>query len=60
MCVMVPPNCMDQLQLLKVSFNKPVTDFLRTHFRDWYTKKIFTQLDDRELVTRLLNLLILG
>jgi len=46
--VMVPPNCTDQLQPLDVSVNKPAKDFLRAKFREWYAKKIFTQLDERE------------
>jgi len=46
--VMVSPNCMGQLQPLDVSVNKPAKDFLRAKFRDWYAKKIFTQLVERE------------
>jgi len=31
-----------------MSVNKPAKDFLRTKFRDWYVKKIFTKLEERE------------
>ena len=34
--ILVPPNCTDCLQPLDVSINKPVKDFLRKKFTDWY------------------------
>ena len=42
--VIVPPNCMDMLQPLDVSINKPAKDFLRVKFNEWYAAKITEQL----------------
>ena len=43
--VIVPPNCTDRLQPLDMSINKPVKDFLRRKFTDWYAEKIVAQKD---------------
>ena len=44
--VTVPSNCMDRLQPLDLSVNKPAKDFVRAKFRDWYSSQICKQLDD--------------
>jgi len=43
--VLVPANCTDRLQPLGVVGNKPVNEFLRAHFHDWYSWQICSQLD---------------
>ena len=43
--ILVPPNYTDRLQPLDVSINKPVKDFLRRKFTDWYAEKIVAQKD---------------
>lgn len=34
--VMIPPNCTDRIQPLDLSVNKPVKDFLKAKFQQWY------------------------
>ena len=41
---LIPPNCMDQLQLLDLSINKPAKDFLRSQFQEWYAQELSTIL----------------
>ena len=36
----VPANCSGELQPLDLSVNKPVKDFLRAKFQDWYANEI--------------------
>jgi len=43
--VLVPANCTDRLQPLGISVNKPVKEFLRAQFRDWYSCQVCSQLD---------------
>ena len=38
--VFVPANCSGELQPLDLSVNKPVKDFLRAKFQDWYANEI--------------------
>ena len=34
--IQLPPNCTDKLQLLDLSFNKPMKDHLKSKFQAWY------------------------
>ena len=36
LCVCIPANCTDKLQLLDLSINKPAKDFMRKKFQEWY------------------------
>ena len=38
--VKVPPNCMDRFQLMDLSINKSVKDYLRDKFQKWYSSEI--------------------
>ena len=38
--VKVSPNCIDHLQPMDMSINKPVKDFLRDKFQKWYSKEV--------------------
>ena len=42
----IPANCTDRLQLLDLSVNKVVKDFLRKQFQDWYAEEVCTQLEE--------------
>ena len=44
--IIVPANCMDQLQPLDLSVNKPVKDFMRSQFQQWYGNIICEQLQN--------------
>lgn len=44
--VMIPPNYTDRLQPLDLSVNKPVKDFLKAKFQQWYGDIIYQQLQD--------------
>lgn len=44
--VIVPGNCTDRLQPLDVSINKPVKDFLRKQFEEWYSEQVCKQLKE--------------
>lgn len=45
--VTVPSNCTDRLQPFGLSVNKPVKDFVRAKFWDWYGSQIANnQLDE--------------
>ena len=46
--VVVPANCTDRLQLLDVSVNKPVKEFLCKQFYGWYAEQISKQLHTKE------------
>ena len=43
--VLVPTNCTDRLQPLDLSINKPVKEFLRRKFQEWYASQIASQLE---------------
>lgn len=45
--VMVPANCMDRLQPLDVSVNKPAKNFLWQQFHTWYAEQICQQLGEK-------------
>ena len=45
--VFVPPNCTDQLQSLDLSFNKPVKDFMRGKFQEWYANQVYQSYEDQ-------------
>ena len=38
--MLVPANCTDQLQPLNVAVNKPVKEFLRAQFHNWYSRQV--------------------
>ena len=44
--VLVPANCMDRLQPLDLSVNKPPKDFMKRKFQEWYANIILQQLVD--------------
>ena len=49
---LLPANTTDLLQPVDISVNKPVKDFLRRKFQDWYSSQIAEQLDqDWNLLT---------
>ena len=49
---LLPANTTDLLQPMDLSVNKPVKDFLRQKFQDWYSSHIAEQLDqDWNLLT---------
>ena len=49
---LLPANTTDLLQPVDISVNKPVKDFLRQKFQDWYSSQIAEQLDqDWNLLT---------
>ena len=42
--VRIPPNCTDRLQPLDISLNKAAKDFMKQQFQEWYSERIFEQL----------------
>ena len=44
---MIPPNCMDRLQPLDVSVNKPAKEFLYQKFQTWYAQIVCAQLEGK-------------
>ena len=42
--VIIPENCIDRLQPLDVSVNKPVKDFIKAKFQKWYGQQVAQQL----------------
>ena len=45
LCILVPPNCTDRLQLLDATVNKTAKDFLMRKFQEWYSERLLEQLD---------------
>ena len=45
--VIVPAACTDRLQSLDLSVNKSAKEFLRGRFHEWYSQKIFEQLQQK-------------
>ena len=43
----VPANCIDKLQLLDVSLNKPMKDEMKRRFHVWYAEEVQKQLQDK-------------
>ena len=43
--VKVPANCTDRLQPMDLSVNKPVKEFMRSKFGQWYAGEVEKQLD---------------
>ena len=41
----VPANCTDRLQPLDVSVNKPIKEYLRNKFQEWYSNPVRRQID---------------
>ena len=46
--LLIPANCTDCLQPLDISINKPVKEFLRGRFQEWYSKQVCNQLKGEE------------
>ena len=46
----VPANCTDRLQPLDVSVNKPIKEFLRRKFQQWYSEEVRRQIDSGKAV----------
>ena len=44
----LPANCTDLLQPMDLSVNKPVKDFLRNKFENWYADKIASEVNSCE------------
>ena len=44
--VYVPANCTGELQPLDLSVNKPVKNFIKQRFQEWYAEQIVQQKED--------------
>ena len=44
--VLIPANCMDKLQPLDLSINKPLKDELKRSFQSWYAEQVRKQLEE--------------
>ena len=49
--VPVPPNCTDRLEPMDLSVNKPVKEFMRKKFQEWYAGGVLKQLDEGKEVS---------
>ena len=45
---LVPANCTDRLQLLDISMNRSVKEFLRDQFHKWYASQVSSQIQRGE------------
>ena len=45
--ITIPNNCMDRLQPLDLSVNKPAKDFVRARFQNWYGEEICKQFESK-------------
>ena len=41
----LPANCTDKLQPLDISVNKPMKDYLKNRFQQWYAQEVKKQLE---------------
>ena len=41
----LPANCTDKLQPLDISVKKPMKDYLKNRFQQWYVQEVKTQLE---------------
>lgn len=39
--VSIPPNCTDKLQLMDLSVNKTLKDFMKREFSEWYSSIVY-------------------
>ena len=44
--ILIPPNCMEQLQPLDLSTHKSVKDFLKWQFQEWYAHLVSAQVQN--------------
>lgn len=44
--ILVPPNCIDLLQPLDVSINKPLKAEIKKRFISWYAEEVQSQLNN--------------
>ena len=58
--VFLPPNMTDSLLPMDLSVNKPVKDFLKRHFEEWYSEEVMKQLDGKEDEATEIQLINLG
>jgi len=49
--VSIPANCTDRLQLMDLSVNRSVKEFMQSKFRDWYSAQVQDQLDEGEEIS---------
>lgn len=45
---LLPPNTTDRLQPMDISVNKPVKDFLKRQFDEWYSEQVYAQLEGED------------
>ena len=41
----LPPNSTDRLQPMDISVNKPIKNYMRKEFQEWYAEQIVSQID---------------
>ena len=45
----LPPNTTDRLQPMDLSVNKPVKEYLKKQFEEWYSEMVMEQLDGKDM-----------